>query len=251
MTERKTPEDSREQDSGEPDFARRHFFRKLGMLGATGAVAAVSASKAISNPAGTSFMDAMGDFFQDHYDRMSDEEMQDTLERIERKAKRKFGVDIKCEDTKPIPGTYFGFALNLSKCRGYRDCVAGCVKENNQGRDSQVQYIRVLEMDQGDHNLEHADHYYDTETVPTEGKWYLPVQCQQCDNPPCVKACPVEATWMDADGIVVIDYNWCIGCRMCMAACPLIGLDISIGQSPRFRPRNSIPTPTTSVTVRG
>jgi Fe-S-cluster-containing dehydrogenase component len=42
----------------------------------------------------------------------------------------------------------------------------------------------------------------------------------QCGNPPCVRACPVNATWKDADGIVVIDYNWCIGCRMCIAACP-------------------------------
>ena len=49
---------------------------------------------------------------------MSDEDMADALERIKRKAQRKFGVDIHCEDTKPMPGTYFGYALNLSKFRG-------------------------------------------------------------------------------------------------------------------------------------
>jgi molybdopterin-containing oxidoreductase family iron-sulfur binding subunit len=222
MTDQKKTGDRCDESQDAADHARRHFLKRLGMVGVTGAAAAAGVSRATSKPAwgGASFMDTMGDFFQDHYVRMSDEEMQDALERIQRKAKRKFGVDISCEDTKPIPDTYFGYALNLSKCRGYRDCVSACVKENNQGRDSQVQYIRVLELDQGDRNLEHADHYYDPETVPTEGKWYMPVQCQQCDNAPCVKACPVEATWMDDDGIVVIDYNWCIGCRMCMAACP-------------------------------
>ena len=48
----------------------------------------------------------------------------------------------------------------------------------------------------------------------------MPVQCQQCKNPPCVKVCPVHATWQETDGITVIDYDWCIGCRYCEAACP-------------------------------
>jgi len=56
--------------------------------------------------------------------------------------------------------------------------------------------------------------------VPNPDKFYLPVQCQQCDEPPCVDVCPVEATWKEKDGIVVVDYNWCIGCRYCEAACP-------------------------------
>ena len=48
----------------------------------------------------------------------------------------------------------------------------------------------------------------------------MPVQCQQCKNPPCTKVCPVHATWQEADGITVVDYDWCIGCRYCEAACP-------------------------------
>jgi molybdopterin-containing oxidoreductase family iron-sulfur binding subunit len=46
------------------------------------------------------------------------------------------------------------------------------------------------------------------------------VACQQCRNPACVKVCPVKATWQEPDGITVIDYDWCIGCRCCMSACP-------------------------------
>ena len=148
------------------------------------------------------------------------DEIQSALARIERKAKRAHGVEITCTDTPPMPGVVFGYALNISKCKGYRDCVDACVRENNLGRDSQVQYIRVLEMDNGSMNLEKSEHYYDPASVPVEGKYYMPVQCMQCDNPPCVKACPVEATWMESDGIVVVDYDWCIGCRYCMTACP-------------------------------
>ena len=215
-------DDSKKKTAGDQaDMARRHFLGRLGMVGAAAGAAALG-GKAIGAPAwgGATFSDAFADFFQNHYQRMTDEEIQETLARIERKAKRKFDVDIHCEDVRPIPGVLFGYALNISKCRGYRDCVYGCVKENNQDRGSQLQYIRVLEMEQGSRNLEHSDHYYDPETVPALDKWYMPVQCQQCGKPPCVKAFPVKATWKEDDGIVVIDYDWCIGCRMCMAACP-------------------------------
>jgi molybdopterin-containing oxidoreductase family iron-sulfur binding subunit len=66
----------------------------------------------------------------------------------------------------------------------------------------------------------HSTAQYNPEKVPEKGSFYVPVQCQQCKNPPCVKVCPVKATWQEPDGITVVDYNWCIGCRYCMAACP-------------------------------
>jgi molybdopterin-containing oxidoreductase family iron-sulfur binding subunit len=66
----------------------------------------------------------------------------------------------------------------------------------------------------------HADPYYHPAEVPEAGHFYVPVSCQQCRNAPCTKVCPTGATWTEPDGIVVIDYEWCIGCRYCMAACP-------------------------------
>jgi molybdopterin-containing oxidoreductase family iron-sulfur binding subunit len=199
---------------------RRRFLSGVAQVGAVGAVSATAAGAARAAWGGSTLQDALGSFFQDHYQRMSPDEIQSALRRIERKARRKFGVAIECEATPALPNTSFGYALNISKCKGYRDCVQGCIKENNLGRDSQVQYIRVLQLDKGTLNLEQSDHYYKPETVPVPGKFYLPVQCMQCDNPPCVKACPVNATWKEPDGIVVIDYDWCIGCRYCMTACP-------------------------------
>lgn len=213
-----------EEDGGQPpvDQGRRQFLGALAAGGVAAGGAAVAATAAASHPAwgGSSLRDMLGDMFQKHYQRMNPDEIAAALGRIERRAKEKYGVAITCEDTRPIPGVVFGYALNISKCQGYRDCVAGCIRENNQGRDSQVQYIRVLEMNKGTMDLDTSEHYYDPATVPVEGKFFMPVQCMQCDNPPCVKACPVKATWKEEDGIVVIDYNWCIGCRYCMSACP-------------------------------
>jgi Fe-S-cluster-containing dehydrogenase component len=122
---------------------------------------------------------------------------------------------------KPLPGVEFAYALDLSRCIGCRRCVHACVEENNQSRDPQVQWIRVFEMEKGKGvDFSEADPYYDPPEVPEEGHFYVPVQCQQCRNAPCTKVCPTGATWTEPDGIVVVDYDWCIGCRYCMAACP-------------------------------
>jgi molybdopterin-containing oxidoreductase family iron-sulfur binding subunit len=48
----------------------------------------------------------------------------------------------------------------------------------------------------------------------------LPIACQHCENPACQAVCPVGATYTDDEGRVLIDYDKCIGCRICMAACP-------------------------------
>ena len=197
--------------------ARRRFLKGAGVSAAATAAAATLPAPAWG---GQTLGDAFGGFFQKHYKRMNPDEIAAALGRIERRAKERYGVEISCDNAAPLEGVVFGYALNLSRCKGYRECVAGCIKENNQGRDSQVQYIRVLQMNKGDMNLEHSEHYYNPAEVPVPGKFYLPVQCMQCDDPPCVKACPVRATWMEPDGVVVVDYDWCIGCRYCMAACP-------------------------------
>ncbi|MCU0934710.1 MAG: 4Fe-4S dicluster domain-containing protein [Gammaproteobacteria bacterium] len=213
-----------DQHDDAPDRARRRFLKRAGIVAAT-AAAPVATQGAWG---GQTLQDAFADFFQDQYTRMTPEEIKATIARIERRAKRRYGVDITVGNEPPLPGVVFGYAINISKCRGYRDCVRGCGEENNQSRD--IQYIRVLQLDQGSLNLEEADHYYDGEKVPVPGKYYLPVQCQQCDNPPCVKACPIQATWMEPDGVVVVDYDWCFGCRYCMAACPYQARQFNWGQ---------------------
>jgi molybdopterin-containing oxidoreductase family iron-sulfur binding subunit len=143
------------------------------------------------------------------------------LDEMEREYREKHGAEVQVSDTGPMSDVVFGYALDLSRCIGCRRCVYGCVEENNQSRDPQIHWIRVLQMEKEKGiDFAHADPYYEPEEVPEEGHFYVPVACQQCRNPPCVKTCPTGATWTDPDGIVVIDYEWCIGCRCCMAACP-------------------------------
>jgi molybdopterin-containing oxidoreductase family iron-sulfur binding subunit len=152
--------------------------------------------------------EAREEFLQRNFRTLSKEEIEQVI---------KFTVSAKG----PIDATLFAYALDLSRCIGCRRCVYACVEENNLSRDPQTHWIQVLEMEDGKGiDFIHSNLYYDHEEVPHEGHFYLPVQCQQCKNPPCVKSCPVGATWMEPDGIVVVDYNWCIGCRCCMAACP-------------------------------
>ena len=203
-------------------LTRRRLLKKIGITGVSGvAVASGTALAAqVTEDGVEEFSDSLASLFQTHYRRMSPEEVEATIARLQRKTKRKYGKNISIDTTPPLPNVLLGYALNISKCKGYRKCVDACVEENNQGRDTQIQYIRVLEMERGSMNLEESNHYYDPETVPQKGKFYMPVQCMQCENPPCVRACPVKATWKETDGVVVIDYDWCIGCRYCMTACP-------------------------------
>ena len=152
---------------------------------------------------------------------MPPDRLKDAIREMERRYAQQFGAAVTVSDAKPLPGVEFAYALDLSRCVGCRRCVYACVDENNQSRDPQVQWIRVFQMDKGKGvDFSEADPYYAPPEVPEEGHFYVPVQCQQCRNAPCTKVCPTGATWTEPDGIVVVDYEWCIGCRYCMAACP-------------------------------
>lgn len=116
-----------------------------------------------------------------------------------------FKPDLKALQTRGregIAGKKWVMILDLSKCRNARKCVESC---------------------QSAHHLRPYEYHINTlvmqESVGTQ-PYFMPKQCQHCDNPPCVSVCPVDATYKRQDGIVLIDNERCIGCRFCMAACP-------------------------------
>ncbi len=159
------------------------------------------------------------DFLQKHYKELTPNELETLLHRIERETLERTGRTVQVRADAPIEGVRFAYALNLSICIGCRRCAEACHQENNHDRATHNSYIRVFEMDKGSIDFGKGTVDY-VHPVPRDDKFYMPVQCQQCNDPPCVKVCPVEATWKERDGIVVVDYNWCIGCRYCEAACP-------------------------------
>jgi len=194
----------------------------LGALGVgAGAVSACSPGSFLDEEEREAKLLEWEEYFKGNFRLMSDQEKAATIRRLERLAELRRGEEVSIRGDGPLPGVVYGYAFNISKCEGYRNCVQACVEENNLDREAGTQYIRIFEIEDGSSvdDLDHADATYGHE-VPAEGHFYLGTQCFQCANPPCVPVCPVQATWQEPDGIVVVDYDWCIGCRYCMAACP-------------------------------
>lgn len=119
-----------------------------------------------------------------------------------------------------------GFVIDTRRCVGCHTCAVACKGENNLPEN--VWWNRIL-TDGGDNPDSPAGVY------PNLTMSNLTVNCQHCQNPACVKVCPVGATYKEKDtGVVRQDYDKCIGCRMCMAACPYTGVRSFNWEEPRY-----------------
>lgn len=108
----------------------------------------------------------------------------------------------------------WGMVIDLDKCFACQSCTAACRMENNTpiagpnqaGVGRTILWNEVLPFVEGEY--------------PNIVATMVPRPCMHCDEPACIKVCPVKATYKNEEGTVLIDYSRCIGCRMCTVACP-------------------------------
>ncbi|HIT51666.1 MAG TPA: 4Fe-4S dicluster domain-containing protein [Candidatus Aveggerthella excrementigallinarum] len=116
--------------------------------------------------------------------------------------------------------------IDTKRCMACNSCAVACKIENNLPNN--IWWNRV--MTAGGENLDSPEGTY-----PHLKMMNITVACQHCDNPACVKVCPVGATYQDPEtGVVRQDYDKCIGCRMCMAACPYTGVRSFNWEEPQY-----------------
>jgi Fe-S-cluster-containing dehydrogenase component len=101
-----------------------------------------------------------------------------------------------------IPNKKFVMVIDLARCRNARKCVTNCQKMHQL--EPEDEWLKVFLMQDSN------------DTAP----YWFPKPCFHCNQPPCVKVCPVGATYKRTDGLVLIDNERCIGCKFCMTACP-------------------------------
>lgn len=100
--------------------------------------------------------------------------------------------------------THYGMLIDASTCCGCNACAFACKYQNATPQG--MYWCRVIHGEVGEY--------------PHVRQTVLPVSCQHCENAPCVRACPTGASHYDENGNVQVDYDKCIGCRNCVAACP-------------------------------
>jgi len=126
-------------------------------------------------------------------------------------------------DTKALIGKKWAMAIDMKKCweqgnENCNDCILACHQAHNVPDIGSIkEEIKWIWQEPFENTFPEFKHSYMAETI--KGK-PVTVMCNHCDNPPCTRVCPVRATFKREDGIVVMDYHRCIGCRYCMAGCP-------------------------------
>jgi tetrathionate reductase subunit B len=120
----------------------------------------------------------------------------------------------------------WGMAIDIDKCIGCGRCVVACKTENNVPLEAAyfrtwVERYRETEKEtKVDSPNGGFDGFPPVEDEDLIRSFFVPKLCNACEHSPCVQVCPVGATFETPDGAVLVDPNYCIGCRYCIQACP-------------------------------
>ncbi len=132
-------------------------------------------------------------------------------------------------ETKEKPDTQWGMTIDLERCDGCLSCMVACTEENQL--DQGVNWMYVMAWEDGLHGGHGGSGGNESEGQSDSGVYtdfnmgsdfnMLVRPCQHCTDAPCEKVCPTTARHTrDKDGLVLTDYDVCIGCRYCQVACP-------------------------------
>lgn len=150
----------------------------------------------------------------------------------------------------PSLPTRWAMVIDPRKClkdEGCTDCIAACDRAHNVPHLPEAAHeVKWIWREPFDKAFPDQSSRYTEDTL--RGKPVL-VFCNHCDNPPCVRVCPTQATWKRTDGIVMMDWHRCIGCRYCVAACPYGSRSFNwVDPRPHIKPLNpEFPTRTKGV----
>jgi Fe-S-cluster-containing dehydrogenase component len=122
----------------------------------------------------------------------------------------------------------WGMAIDINKCIGCGRCVAACKNENGVPKDPfffRTWVERYCVKGDGEVVVDSPNGAmnsfgYEANEKDIVRSFFVPKLCNHCDNPPCVQVCPVGATFKTPDGVILVDSDYCIGCRYCIQACP-------------------------------